>query len=278
MPYKEVTFKEFAPKNFLNFRILYNEQYSYNVSFINTFKNGGFIQDHGSNVLYSGDRKYLIQHLDIADINALLPMVNTYFYHFCKYPNSLLPAICGLYSLELTTKVHYYMVVSNYFPGKREGSTNTYFINSVVKKNEIFESNSSEQLKEKDFEETFPRGLGLPLAINMEFINTLNKDLSFLTEFGILKYGLVIFTDVRKVPNNDGVCLLCKGDVQIYKKGVIVKHNENQLNTYITIGIFDFIIEHTSLVQDNVVNDSPVDTKKQYMEYIKKYAIFYKYF
>lgn len=272
MPYKNVSFKEYAPKNFTYFRMLYDARVDYTNSFTNPTQDKGLTKEPGSRLLYTENRKFIIQPLTEADINALHPRLHMYFFHFCNYPESLLPAISGLYYLEFNSDVYYYMVITNFFPEKQERNTNMYFINGVNIKDKINESNPLELLREKDFEEKFPRGLGLLPAINKQFINILNNDSLFLTKFDVFNYCLVIFTEKRKVTNDKVVFLSTDSDKQKYKGGVIINQNGDQLNTFITIGILDLFDKHTSLImtEGKVTKDPPINNQKQFINYMKK--------
>lgn len=257
--------------------MLYKLRVNYEKSFINPTQDKGLINDFGSTLLYSIDRQFLVQPLYEDNMNAVLPKLSMFFSHFCIHPDSLLPGISGLYSIEFNSDVYFYMVFTNYIPKNKKGRTNMYFINGVDINDKINTYNLWGRLREKDFEEVFPNGLGLPSAINNQFINILNIDTLFLTKISVINYCLVIFTEIFKATNNKALLLPTDSYTHFIKGGVIINRNGDHLYTVISIGIFDRFDKYTStsMIDGNTVNDPPLNDQKQYMNYIKKYVTYY---
>lgn len=272
MPYKNVTFKEYSPINFINFRMLHYVRVNYEKSFVNPTHDKGLVKDFGSTLLYSIDRQFVIQPLLEDNINAVIPKLFMFFSHYCIHPDCFLPGISGLYSLEFDSDVYYYMVFTNCLPEYHEGSTSMYFINGVDVNDNINTSNLSERLREKDFEEEFPDGLGLSSNIKNQFINILNEDSLFLTDLGVINYCLVIFTEIFEASATKNFIRPTDRYTHLIKGYAIINRNGDHLYIVVTIGIFDRFDKHTrtSIIDGDVVNEPPINDQKQYINYIKK--------
>lgn len=293
--YHYFQFQEYAPKNFVYFRMLTNEANDFYSSFDSPLKQIEFPVKDNLPEFYTSNNKYLIQTFSFYNFNKLMALTPKVFSHFCKHPASLLPNIVGIYLLRYKTQKYFFMASAVIIPQSRYSHLSYSISADVI-------DGQSESHTYKRFAEKYPDGLKLPIDINFEYMTILKNDSMFLMKNDMINYTLMIHvlpdlqnldTSVAKSlkQNSNFAFLTSVNNQNRYKKGIVVRQGKNsQLVSLIYIGIIDLlnILNTWMKVMDGVVSvvsltllktkfpkSLPKDYQIQFTDFISKYAVFY---
>lgn len=293
LSYPDVKFREYAPKNIQNLRILNQEANGYKSSFELPLNKLKFSVKEHLPEYYTDNNKYLIQSFKHTDFNKLIKVLPLYFSHICEHPLSLLPNIVGIYTLKYKTHKYYFIAISIMIPPSLF-KPKTY----IISLDDTY--SPSERSLNNEFAIDYKDGLKLPSDINNEFMNILKNDTMFLKNSDMVNYTLLIYilpnikssdpSVTSSLKNSKNFALFSNvNDQNRYKKGMIVRQdNDKNLYSIIYIGIMNLLnkfktwmkivdgivnVITTTYFTRNVAKGSPKDYRNQFIDFMTKYAV-----
>jgi 1-phosphatidylinositol-4-phosphate 5-kinase len=204
---KDITVTEYAPDIFAHLRRL--DGYGLNdleasmdpsldANVRKIFKSGEGMGKSGSFFFFSHDTNFLIKTMTQSDFSAFKKVFRSYFEHICKYPNSLLARIYGVYAIEMDGCDPVYLILmGNSKKCKDEHVKRIYDLKGSMVNREVIGDESSFKntavLKDKNY---------LRLRADQKCIrfhekdidkimDQMGMDITLLKQFNLMDYSLL---------------------------------------------------------------------------------------
>uniref|UniRef100_A0A6B2L4Z5 PIPK domain-containing protein n=1 Tax=Arcella intermedia TaxID=1963864 RepID=A0A6B2L4Z5_9EUKA len=256
--------KDFAPRVFHQIRLNFgvNED-----AYLNSFKDRNNLTPtkgqgkSGAFFIFTNDKQFILKTATGEERDFLMSILENYWQHLQKYPNTLLPRYYGVYSMkhEGIGGVTRFIVMNNLFNTPFElvekydlkGSFMGRYVSDKKRKPGAI-------LKDLDIEHD-KRKLYFPKHLRIEFIEQLKKDSNFLASFKVMDYSLLLGiayetpenkekneAELKKLKENPFVIPeLVQNKFQQYYNGAKVTRPDGGTEVYY-VGIIDILIQYVA--------------------------------